>query len=109
MKLSNLFRTARKALSPLRAPSDQQPEDMVRRGQQAQELLKNPLLREVVTALYEDLNTQMKAVSLLDVNSHTRLVMALQITHKIERQLVSIVENGAAAVEALALQGKRID
>jgi hypothetical protein len=51
----------------------------------------------------------MRVVSLVDVNSHTRLVMALQVTHKIEKQLVALVEHGAAAVEALAIQGKRID
>jgi hypothetical protein len=51
----------------------------------------------------------MVTVSLSDVPSHTRLVLALQTARAVERKLVSVVEHGAAAVEQLSLKGQRID
>ncbi len=80
----------------------------MRRGQRAQELLRNELFNEAINALREDLNSQILLVNLGDKESHTRLVMALQMTGAVERYLRGAVSDGAAAVE-MVVSGKRID
>lgn len=85
------------------------PEEWVRRGQAAQELLRNPLLLEAFQAVRSDLNAQLMAVNLADVVAHTRLVTAMQVTRAVERHLLDIIETGAAAVEQINLRGQRID
>lgn len=82
---------------------------MLRRADQAQELLNNPLLNESIATLIEDLNQQMRVVSLMDVDSHTRLVMALQVTHAVTKHLRHVIHDGLAAGEQIQLRGKRID
>lgn len=82
---------------------------MLRRADRAQELLNNELLNESVATLIEDLNQQLRTVSLSDVDGHTRLVMALQVTHAVTRHLRHIIHDGLAAGEQIQLRGKRID
>lgn len=75
----------------------------------AQELLGNDLFREALVALRNDLLSQINSASLTDMSGHTRLVMAMQMANAVERYLTNVVQDGAAAVEALQLRGKRID
>lgn len=84
-------------------------EEWIRHGQAAAELLANPLFHEAMTAVRNDLNAQLMTVRLDDVNVHTRLIMAMQVTRAVERHLVSIVETGQAAAGELNLRGMRID
>jgi hypothetical protein len=51
----------------------------------------------------------MRLVKLDDREGHTRLVMALQISHAVRRQLWLLIQDGAAAVQEIQLRGKRID
>lgn len=83
--------------------------EWMRHGQAAAELLNNALFQESLTAVRNDLNAQLMAVSLHDVEAHTRLVIAMQVTRAVERHLISIVETGRAAVAELDLSGSRID
>lgn len=81
----------------------------MRRGQAAAELLNNPLFNEALTALETDLISQLRSVSLADVNAHTRLAMAFQVTGAMTRHLKHLIHDGEAAVGAIQLRGKRID
>lgn len=95
---------------PYRKPAEPKThEEWMRHGQAAAELLSNPLFHESLTAVRNDLNAQLMAVSLHDVEAHTRLVIAMQVTRAVERHLISIVETGRAAVAELDLSGSRID
>jgi hypothetical protein len=71
--------------------------------------LANPLLRESLQAVRDDLNAQLLRVNLSDSGAHTRLVTAMQVTRAVERHLLDIIDSGAAAVEAINLHGRRID
>jgi hypothetical protein len=62
-----------------------------------------------VGALEADLVAQMKAVSLADVEAHTRLVLALQMSSTVTRHLWSAVQDGAHAHAQINLRGKRLD
>jgi hypothetical protein len=81
----------------------------IRRGQAAEELLANPLLRESLAALREDLNTQLLTVRLDDVEGQKRIVMAVQMSGAIERYLKSLIRDGDALAGTIQLRGKRID
>lgn len=81
----------------------------MRKGMAAQELLRNPLLRDALQAVREDLNAQLMTCNLADTVAHTRLVTAMQVTRAVEKHLLSIIESGAGAVEQINLRGKRID
>lgn len=76
---------------------------------EAQQLLANPLLREALNAIRQDLNAQLMSVNLTDVPAHTRLVTAMQVTRAVERHLLYLIDQGAAAVEQIKLGGTRID
>jgi hypothetical protein len=51
----------------------------------------------------------MDQVKLDDRDGHMRLVMALQMTKAVERQLWLLVQDGHEAVQQINLRGKRID
>jgi hypothetical protein len=51
----------------------------------------------------------LKAVRLDDTDSHTRLVLALQMTSAVTRSLWNTVQNGVTAREQIQLRGSRID
>jgi hypothetical protein len=67
------------------------------------------LLREAFEALETDLLRQLKTVRLDDDEMHSRLVTALQIAGAVEKHLVHVIQDGAAAVEQISLGGRRID
>jgi hypothetical protein len=83
--------------------------ELLRRGQAAKELLENPLLSETLGNLRADLLGQIASASLSDKDSHTRLVMAVQMSGAIERHLKKMINEGGIAAEAIAIRGKRID
>jgi len=51
----------------------------------------------------------MQRCPLDDQNAHTRLVMALQISGAVSRNLWHMINAGANAVEEIKWRGKRID
>jgi hypothetical protein len=71
--------------------------------------MQNPLLQEALWALEADLISQLRSVSLADVNSHTRLAMAFQVTSAVTRHLSHLIHDGQVAGESIQLRGKRID
>src|SRR6478736_6081148 len=73
-------------------------EEIVRRGQKAQELQDNDLFREALQALRNDLISQITASSLSDKDGHTRLVMAVQMAGAVERYLRNVIHDGDAAM-----------
>lgn len=75
----------------------------------AQELLSNSLLNDAILSIERDVLQQMRVVKLNDVDSHTRLILALQTTGAIHRALWHRIQDGHAAGEQINLRGKRID
>ncbi len=82
---------------------------MLRRADRATELLSNPLLNESIAALEADLIGQLRMTSLSDVQSHTRLAMAFQVTTAVTRHLHHIIHDGEVAAGSIQLRGMRID
>ncbi len=62
-----------------------------------------------MTALRQDVLSQMQSVRLDNSEGHTRLVMALQMTNAVERFLRNVVEEGHQAAVSIQLRGQRID
>jgi hypothetical protein len=85
------------------------PEQRRSRAVTAQQLLDNEVLQSAFYALTADLLRQIDQVKLDDKDGHTRLVMALQMSKAIERQLWLLVQDGHEAVQQINLRGKRID
>lgn len=52
---------------------------------------------------------QMRQCSLADKETHTRLVMALQMSTAVSRNLWVMIQEGHEAAEALRVRGRRID
>lgn len=75
----------------------------------AEQLLDNPLLQESLQAQEMDLLSQIKAVRLDDKESHTRLVMAMQMTHAVSKHLWLLIQDGQVAADQINVRGKRID
>lgn len=75
----------------------------------AQELLSNGLLNEAILSIEHDVLQQMRVVKLSDVDSHTRLILALQTTGAVQRALWQRIQDGVSASEQINLRGKRID
>jgi hypothetical protein len=76
---------------------------------EAEQLLRNPLLNEAIISIEQDLLAQMRAVKLDDVNSHTRLILALQTNQAVSRALWARIQDGHRAQDELNLRGRRID
>jgi hypothetical protein len=51
----------------------------------------------------------MRQVRLDDKEGHTRLVMALQISHAVTRHLWHLIQDGAVAADQINVRGRRID
>jgi|SRR6185437_2688712 len=72
-------------------------EDERRRGQEAELLLKHPLLLEAKAAFFDDLATQRQGVPIRDTELHTRLVLAEQVAARVFQYLEAVMQQGAAA------------
>lgn len=82
---------------------------MQSRAVTAQQLLENPVLHEAVAAEEVRILTQMRQCSLADRETHTRLVMALQMSTAVSRNLWVMIQDGKEAAESIRLRGSRID
>ena len=85
------------------------PEQRHSRAIKAQQLLDNDLFRDAVFAMQSDILSQLDRVKLDDLEGQRRLVMALQMSKTIEKQLWLLIQDGHEAVNAIQLRGKRID
>jgi hypothetical protein len=64
---------------------------------------------EALGALEADLISQLRAVSLADVQTHTRLAMAFQVTTAVTRHFAHLIHDGEVAAGSIQLRGSRID
>lgn len=69
----------------------------ISRGQEAQDLLNNPLIREFFDKAQEDLIGSMKTSALGDNQTHNRLVIALQVLGQIEKAFKDVINTGKMA------------
>jgi hypothetical protein len=66
----------------------------VKRGEQAAQVLDNPLFKESVEKVREGIIKSMATSPLSDDITHNRLVIALQLLNQIEKQLTDVMATG---------------
>jgi hypothetical protein len=69
----------------------------VKRGEQAAQILENPLFKESVDKVREGIIKSMATSALGDSETHNRLVIALQLLNQIEKQLSDVMATGKLA------------
>lgn len=69
----------------------------VKRGEQAAQVLDNPLFKESVDKVREGIIRSMATSPLGDSETHNRLVIAMQLLNQIEKQLTDVVQTGKMA------------
>ena len=69
----------------------------IKRGDEAQRILGNPVYQEAVQKVRDGLIQSMAASALGDATTHNRLVIGLQLLTQIEKQLQSVMETGKMA------------
>ena len=77
----------------------------VKRGEQAAQVLENPLFKESVEKVREGIIKSMATSPLGDDTTHNRLVIALQLLNQIEKQLIDVMATGKMA--AIQTDNKR--
>jgi hypothetical protein len=77
----------------------------VKRGEQASQVLDNPLFKESVEKVREGIIKSMATSPLGDDITHNRLVIALQLLNQIEKQLIDVMQTGKMA--AIQTDNKR--
>ncbi len=69
----------------------------VKRGEQASQVLDNPLFKESVEKVREGIIRSMATSPLGDSETHNRLVIAMQLLNQIEKQLTDVIQTGKMA------------
>lgn len=77
----------------------------VKRGEQAAQVLDNPLFKESVEKVREGIIRSMATSPLGDSETHNRLVIAMQLLNQIEKQLTDVIQTGKMA--AIQTDNKR--
>jgi hypothetical protein len=77
----------------------------VKRGEQAAQVLDNPLFKESIEKVREGIIRSMATSPLGDSETHNRLVIAMQLLNQIEKQLTDVVQTGKMA--AIQTDNKR--
>lgn len=75
-------------------------DERIRRGQEAQQLLENPLLVQAFDTIERNLMTQLRTVPLTDKALEREMVRTLQVLHKVKEQIEQVVVTGRIAEEA---------
>ena len=68
-------------------------EEMIR-GEEAERLLDNPLFIESIDKVRQGIISSMEQSALGDESTHNRLVIALQLLNKIEKNIKEVAETG---------------
>ena len=68
-------------------------EEMIR-GEEAERLLNNPIFIESFKKVKDGIVSSMEQSALGDESTHNRLVIALQLLNKIERNIKEVAETG---------------
>lgn len=66
----------------------------IKRGEQAAQVLENPLFAEAVTKVRESIVQSMTASAFGDATTHNKLVIALQLLDQIEKRLKDVIATG---------------
>ena len=69
----------------------------VKRGEQAAVVLDNPLFKEAILKVKENIVSTMTTSPLGDEKTHNKLVIALQLLNQIEKQLTDVMNTGKLA------------
>ena len=69
----------------------------VKRGEQASQILDNPIYVEAISKVRESLIASMANSPLGDEKTHNRLVIALQLLNQINKQLTDVMQTGKLA------------
>ena len=69
----------------------------VKRGEQASQILDNPIYKEALEKVREGLISSMANSPLGDEKTHNRLVIALQLLNQINKQLTDVMQTGKLA------------
>ena len=69
----------------------------VKRGEQASQVLDNPLFKESVEKVREGIIDSMARSPLGDAETHNRSVIAMQLLNQIEKQLTDVIQTGKMA------------
>ena len=68
-------------------------EEMVR-GEEAERVLSNPIFTESIDKVRNGIISSMEQSALGDESTHNRLVIALQLLNKIEKNIKEVAETG---------------
>jgi hypothetical protein len=66
----------------------------IKRGEQADVVLNNPLFKESITKVRDGIIKSMASSALGDAETHNRLVIAMQLLNQIEKQLQDVINTG---------------
>jgi hypothetical protein len=69
----------------------------VKRGEQASKILDNPIYKEAIDKVRENIVASMTNSPLGDEKTHNRLVIALQLLNQINKQLTDVMQTGKLA------------
>jgi hypothetical protein len=69
----------------------------VKRGEQAAVILENPVYKEAISKVRENIVSTMTTSPLGDEKTHNRLVIALQLLNQIDKQLTDVMNTGKLA------------
>jgi hypothetical protein len=69
----------------------------VKRGEQAAQILDNPIYKEALDKVRESLISSMANSPLGDEKTHNKLVIALQLLNQINKQLTDVMTTGKLA------------
>jgi hypothetical protein len=76
----------------------------ISRGQQAKDLLENPLLQDSLKAIRNKLDTEWKNSPLRDVEGREKIFFLVKAIDELEAMLISELETGKLASEQLNQQ-----
>ena len=69
----------------------------VKRGEQASQILDNPVYKDAIERVRENIVSSMTNSPIGDEKTHNRLVIALQLLNQINKQLTDVMQTGKLA------------
>jgi len=69
----------------------------IKLGEQAAQVLENPVYKDAIERVRENIVSSMTASPLGDEKTHNRLVIALQLLNQINKQLTDVMQTGKLA------------
>jgi hypothetical protein len=69
----------------------------IKLGAQAQQILDNPVYKDAIERVRENIVSSMTNSAIGDEKTHNRLVIALQLLNQINKQLTDVMQTGKLA------------